>query len=250
MYPKKGCQEIVGKLAAMLDASSRVEIRLNTRVNSLEVDRCSKTAIVHTDNSDIITSKAIVTSHASVTAIYENDAPPLDLNFQTDEYTLIHLLVRDAQPSTFSYVRFYDHEALVKIGDLTKFVQFDEPNQDLKIICAHIRRGHKSSEDLDAIFGFLKTHGYIGEEACVLDYKISYCVDSFLTGKTMEAMRKRYGPVIEALKTDDNLSYAMSENLKRWRKHLLFEGSAAGWIPQQRRQARAEVVGQRAPTTP
>ena len=43
LYPEKGCQEIVGKLAAMLDAS-RVEIKLNTRVNALEVDRCSKTS--------------------------------------------------------------------------------------------------------------------------------------------------------------------------------------------------------------
>jgi NAD(P)-binding Rossmann-like domain len=230
MYPEKGCPEIVGKLAAMLDAS-RVEIKLNTRVNSLEVDRCSKTAILHTDNSDIVTSKAIVTSHASLTTVYENGVMPLNLNYQTDEYTLIHLLVRDAQPSTFSYVRFYDHEVLVRIRDLTKYARFDEPSRDLKIICVHIRRGHKFPDDLDAILGFLKTHSYIGREACVVDYKVNDCVDSSLTGKTIEAMGKRYAPVIESLRTDDNLSYAISENLKRWRKHLLVGGSAAGAEP-------------------
>jgi hypothetical protein len=230
MYPEKGCAEIVGKLAAKLDASG-VEIKLNTKVNSLEVDRCSKTAILHIDNSDIVTSKAIVTSHASLTAIYENGAPPLDLNFQTDEYTLIHFLVRDAQPSMFSYVRFYDHEVLVRMSDLTKYARFDEPSRDLKIICVHIRRGYKSPDDLDAILGFLKTYNYIGREACVVDYTVNDYIDSFLTGKTMEAMGKRYAPVIESLKTDDNLSYAIFKNLKRWRKHLLVGGSAAGAEP-------------------
>jgi hypothetical protein len=226
LYPEKGCPEIVGKLAGMLDAS-RVEIKLNTRVNSLEVDRRSKTAILHTDNSDIVTSKAIVTSHASLTSVYENGAQPIDLNFQTDEYTLIHLLVKDAQPSTFSYVRFNDHEVLVRISDLTRYARFDDPSRDLKIIGAHIRSGYKSPDDLDAIFEFLKTHNYIGREACVVDYKVNDYVDSSLTGKTMEAMGKRYAPVIESLRTDDNLSYAISENLKRWRKHLLVGGSTA-----------------------
>ena len=124
MYPEKGCQEIVSNLAAMLDPR-KVEIRLKTRVNSLEVDRCSKIVILHTDNSDIVTSKVIVTSHASLDAVYEKGVPPLHLSFKTDEYTLIHLLVRDPQPSTFSYVRFYDHEVLVRIRDVTKYARFD-----------------------------------------------------------------------------------------------------------------------------
>ena len=145
--------------------------------------------------------------------------------------------MKDAQPSTFSYVRFNDHEVLVRISDLTRYARFDDPSRDLKIIGAHIRSGHKSPDDLDAIFGFLKTHNYIGREACVVDYKVNDYVDSSLTGKTMEAIGKRYAPVIESLRTDDNLSYAISENLKRWRKHLLVGGSAAGAEPTAGRRA-------------
>jgi hypothetical protein len=230
MYPEKGCSEIVGKLAAMLDAS-RVEIKLNTKVNSLEVDRCSKTAILHTDNSNIVTSKVIATSHASLTAVYENGASPLDLNYQRDEYTLIHLLVRDPQPLMFSYVRFYDNEMLVRMSDLTKYARLDVPSGDLNIICVHIQRGHKYPDDLDAILWFLKTNDYIGREACIVDYKVNYYSDSCLTGETMEAMDKRYAPIIESLRTDDNLSYAISKNLKRWSKHLLVGGSAVGAEP-------------------
>ena len=179
MYPQKGCREIVSNLAAMLDRS-KVEIRLKTKINSLEVDRCSKIVILHTDNSDIVTSKVIVTSHASLDAVYEKGVPPLDLSFKTDEYTLIHLLVRDPQPSTFSYVKFYDHEVLVRIRDVTKYARFDELSRDLKIISVHIRRGRKSSEEgLDAVLELLKTHNYVGREALVVDYKIDDCVDTF-----------------------------------------------------------------------
>jgi hypothetical protein len=226
MYPEKGCQELVGNLAAMLDPN-RVEIRLNTRVNSLEVDRRSKIVTLHTENSDIVASKAIVTSHASLAAVYENGAPPLNLSFTIDEYTLIHLLVRDPQPSTFSYVRFHDHEVLVRIRNVTKYARSDELSRDLKIISVHIRRGREpSNEDLDAVFGLLKTNNYVGREARVVDYKIDNCVDTFLTETTMKAIGKRYTPIIEPLRTDDNLAYAISQNMKRWRKAMASRSSA------------------------
>jgi hypothetical protein len=112
---------------------------------------------------------------------------------------------------------------LVRMSDLTKYARV--ASGDLKIICVHIRRGHKYPDDLDAILWFLKTNDYIGREACIVDYKVNDYIDSSLTGKTMEAMGKRYVPIIESLRTDDNLSYAISKNLKRWSKHLLVGGS-------------------------
>jgi len=227
MYPEKGATDIIGKLATMLDAN-RVEIQLNTKVSSLEIKRTNQTAILHTNNSVVAAGKVIMTSHANLTGIYENGAPPLDLDFQTDEYTLIHLLVRDARPSTFSYVRFYDNELLVRMSNLTKYARFDGQTEDLQILCLHVRQSLRShNQHLETIFDFLKRSNYIGGDALIVDHHFTDYIDAFLTGATMDAINKKYAPIVESLRTDDNLSYAISANLKRWRGYLLDGSNAA-----------------------
>jgi hypothetical protein len=226
MYPGKGSRDIIGKLGAMLDAN-RVKIQLNTKIDSLEIDRTNQTAILHTNNSVVAASKVIMTSHACLSGIYENGAPPLVLNSQTDEYTLIHLLVRDSQSSMFSYVRFYDNESLVRMSDLTKYARFDTQTEELRIFCLHVRRCFKPHHEyLETIFNFLKRNNYIGRDALIVDYRFADYIDAFLTGKTMDAISKRYAPIVEPLRTDDNLSYAISGNLKRWRDYLLDDSIA------------------------
>jgi hypothetical protein len=224
MYPRKGSAELIAKLASMLDANG-VEIQLNTKISSLEIDRTNQTAVLRTNNSVIVASKVIMTSHASLTGIYENGTLSLELDFQTDEYTLIHLLLKDAQPTTFSYVRFSDNELLVRMSDLTKYARFYAQAEDLRIFCLHTRRGFRSNHDsLETIFDFLKRNNYIGANASIVDYRFADRIDTFLTGKTMDAISKRYAPIVEPLRTDDNLSYSISANLKRWRAIICSTG--------------------------
>jgi hypothetical protein len=224
MYPRKGSAELIAKLASMLDANG-VEIKLNTKVSSLEIDRTNQTAFLRTNNSVIVASKVIITSHASLTGIYENGTLSLGSDFQTDEYSLIHLLLKDAQPSTFSYVRFSDNKLLVRMSDLTKYARFYVQAADLRIFCLHIHRGFRSNHDsLETIFAFLKRHNYVGANASIVDYRFADRIDAFLTGKTMDAISKRYPPIVEPVRTDDNLSYAISANLKRWRAIICSTG--------------------------
>src|SRR5262249_43603892 len=105
--------------------------------------------------------------------------------------------------------------------------------EDLQIFCLHVHRslGISHHEHLQTIFDFLKRNSYVGGDALIVDYRFTDCVDAFLTGTTMDAINKRYAPIVESLRTDDNLSYAISANLKRWRDHLR-DGSNAD--PKQR----------------
>ena len=165
--------------------------------------------------------KVIITSHASL-SVFERGGPLAYLDFQKEDLAVIHLLIRDTRPSKFSYVSFYDNCSLVRMSDLTKYVRFDAQSDDLRILCIQIRRRSISdNECLETVFSFLKAHDYISESASMLDYQFARYVDTFLTGKTMDTLSERYGPIIETLRTDDNLSYGLSTNLERWGDYLV-----------------------------
>jgi hypothetical protein len=217
MYPQGGSSELIGKLAKIIDPN-RVEVRLNTKVNALTIDKANQTAILHTNESNILADKIILTSHARLTAIREDGASALKLELQTSEFTLLHLLLRDARPPVFSYVRFYNHDLLVRMSDLTKYARLGGDTEGLRILCLHIHQhSHGRNNYVEKIFDFLKCNNYVGADASIMSYNFADCNDSFLTANTVNAISRKYAPIIETLRTDDNLSYAISTNLNRWR---------------------------------
>lgn len=215
-YPAGGSSEMVDRLAAML-ADHGVDTITGARVRHCAVNRAEGNAVLDAGDRRFDCRKVIMTTHSFAPSI-SADGQVLDMATEDTEDIILFLLVEDASPGSFSYVRFGDHAMLVRISDVTPYARRRTAPSGRKIICAHLRSEFGCRPDTqNRLFDYLKEQGYIGAASLLVDHRYDNYRSKSMSEPLAAHIGSRCAPVVEVVMTGDNLSRAIGQNLSRWR---------------------------------
>ncbi|MFY7842799.1 MAG: NAD(P)-binding protein [Rhabdochlamydiaceae bacterium] len=143
-YPKKGCQEMINKIEAIMERH-HVERRLNTSVKNVIFNAEDKIVDVELDDGTSLIGEKIFFTHTAAFNI-------LNLNKKREilisNFYHLYVLFEDERPCSFTYREYPKlHQNVIRIMNLTPFSQISHPKQQIVVFQIKVNNGVQEAED-------------------------------------------------------------------------------------------------------
>ena len=218
MFPRGGSREIMNRLLE-LTGDTDLSIRTNRRVNSIRFDHSQNQVEVTAGGETFNGREVVIGSQAQVADALQIDAKQEVTICQ--DVVHVNLVIRDRSQPNFSYVRFLQHDAVIRMTDITTNLGYWNAGIDgYRVICIGIRdsfdRSLDDADKLSRLLTVLKEYDLVSPSAtCDSSYWSRYPIE-FLSDKTRRRLLQDYSPMIRFFPTN-NFSVGIASNLDRWK---------------------------------
>lgn len=222
LFPQGGSRELITRLVALAQESN-VTVLQPMHVQTIRFDLKQRRVNVIAGGESFAGREVVAGSQVRIgDALHATINPEGVLRCI---FTHVNLVFRDRSSSSFSYVRFLRHPAVIRMTDITDHLRhWNADKNDQRVICIGIRDSFdKSADDAEKVkqlVDLLKKYRFIDPSAtCEKSYWSRYPVE-FLSDDLQKRLQREFSPMIRLLATT-NFSVGVLSNLTRWESAFL-----------------------------
>jgi len=214
LYPVNGAVDMKQALSKILELNN-IQI-INTRLSKLDIGASVSATLA--DSTNITADNVVVTSLTNIDeVIFENNVQKIDSTLL--RYIHFHLVVKDLQPTKFSYVRVMGNELIHRISDMS--LQVSETIQENeKLICIGVYENefdkYETGKLVDLIFEQLKELKFVSNKAELKSHHHNIYPASYTDKVAIRKIESESNGKLKFLHST-NLMYGIHKELPRWK---------------------------------
>ena len=217
LFPQGGARELITRLTS-LAREADITILKSAHVGSIRFNTERKQVGINAGGDFFRSNEIVAGSQAHLADALHIE--PLPRDTLRCVFTHVILVLRDSGVPTFSYIRFLNHDAMIRMTDVTEQMRYWNCGASgQRFICIGIRDSFASSMDdaekVERLVAMLKQYRFIEASAvCENSYWSRYPAE-FLSAETQQVLLRDFSPMIRLLSTT-NFSTGIVNNLGRW----------------------------------
>jgi phytoene dehydrogenase-like protein len=214
-YPLRGTLDLVDRIEELLKKSS-VQVRLNTRV--LSVEKSVKAGVQVRCNDGVILNakKVIMTRHQYIPRLAV-DGKPVDSRYNFGTYTSVHLLVKTAHPSRSAFVLAKRDPLINLFSDLTSYM--DDVPAGRRVLTLRLPHGQQATDRATAekVVSHLRAGTYLAGDAELEDFHFSIYEQGRIRPEGLAAVEAAFGDSLMIFRST-NFSNSIGDRVPEWKK--------------------------------
>lgn len=214
-YPLRGTLDLMDRIEELLKKTS-VQVRLNTRV--LSVEKSGKAGVQVRCNDGVIldAKKVIMTRHQYIPRLAV-DGKPVDSLYNFGTYTSVHLLVKTAHPSRSAFVLAKRDPLINLFSDLTSYM--DDVPAGRRVLTLRLPNKEQSTDRATAenLVKHLRVSTYLADDAELEGFHFSVYEQGRIRPEGLAALETAFGDSLMIFRST-NFSNSIGDRVPDWKK--------------------------------
>jgi len=213
-YPTGGTLELLDRISDRL-AEAGVKLRMKTRVAAIETQPGKNVWVRCEDGLEIAAAKVFMTRHQNVPRI-SVAGRPLEVQYDSNTYTSLHLLVKTTNPSRAAFVLAKRDPWIQLYSDLTSYMA-DVP-QGRRVITLRLPPSDRPQDRTaaEAVMKHLVEYRYLSTDVKLEDFHFSTYQQGGLKQECIQTLEAALGDVVTIFRST-NMSNSIGDRISFWK---------------------------------